>query len=103
MAAWSGASAEDMSNPADASDRARAEVRALIERRGHAVEVARDVAARLEQAFSEGALVRTPFLDRALSDLAATLDQGVGGRLGGKSGEASRLILRAVDRALDEA
>lgn len=75
----------------------------MMERRGHAVEIARDVASRLERAFAEGALVRTPFLDRALTDLSATLDQRAGGRLGGKSGEASRLILRAIDRALDEA
>ena len=44
-----------------------------------------------------------PFLDQALGDLATALDQEDGQRLGGKSAEASRFILRAVDRALDDA
>ena len=58
---------------------------------------------RLEAAFAAGDLVRTPFLDQALGDLATALDQEDGQRLGGKSAEASRFILRAVDRALDDA
>ena len=33
----------------------------------------------------------------------AALDQEAGQKLGGKSAEASRFILRAIDRALDEA
>lgn len=82
---------------------ARAQVRDLIARKGHAVDNAREAMARLEAAFAAGDLVRTPFLDQALQDLAAALDQEDGQNLGGKSGEASRFILRAVDRALDDA
>ena len=82
---------------------ARAEVRELITQKGHAVDNARAATARLEVAFAAGDLVRTPFLDQALGDLATALDQEDGQRLGGKSAEASRFILRAVDRALDDA
>lgn len=93
--------------------------------RGHAVDVAAQVARRLEAAFDAGALCRTPFLDRALADLAlavgadreaATEDPEPArdpepvrdgspsrARIGGKSGEAARMILRAIDRELDEA
>ena len=82
---------------------ARAEVRELIAQKGHAVDNARAATVRLEAAFAAGDLVRTPFLDQALGDLATALDQEDGQNLGGKSAEASRFILRAVDRALDEA
>jgi len=82
---------------------ARAEVRELIAQKGHAVDNARAATARLEAAFAARDLVRTPFLDQALGDLATALDQEDGQRLGGKSAEASRFILRAVDRALDDA
>jgi hypothetical protein len=82
---------------------ARAEVRVLIAQKGHAVDNARAATARLEAAFAAGDLVRTLFLDQALGDLAVALDQEDGQRLGGKSAEASRFILRAVDRALDDA
>jgi len=71
--------------------------------KGHAVEIGRKVIARLNGAFDTGALQRTAFLDQALGDLTAALDQEVGQKLGGKSAEATRFILRAVDRALDEA
>ena len=82
---------------------ARAQVRELIAQKGHAVDNARAATARLEAAFAAGDLVRTPFLGQALGDLAAALDQEDGQRLGGKSAEASRFILRAVDHALDDA
>ena len=82
---------------------ARADVRELITRKGHAVDNARAATARLEAAFAAGDLERTPFLDQALCDLAGALDQEDGQNLGGKSAEASRFILRAVDRALDDA
>jgi hypothetical protein len=85
------------------ADAARGEVRALVGATGHAVDNARAAVARLERAFQEGALVRTPFLDQALRDLAVALEQEEGQRLGGKSAEASRFILRAIDRALDDA
>lgn len=75
----------------------------MMGEQGHAVEIGRRVVARLGTAFDVGALQRTPFLEQALGDLAAALDQEEGQKLGGKSAEASRFILRAIDRALDEA
>ena len=92
-----------MPSTGPASDAARADVRALIAQKGHAVDNARAAAQRLERAFADGALQRTPFLDQALADLMVALEQDEGQRLGGKSAEASRFILRAIDRALDEA
>ena len=86
-----------------AAEAARADVRAIMAEQGHAVEIGRRVIARLEAAFEDGSLQRTLFLDQALGDLAAALDQEDGQKLGGKSAEASRFILRAIDRALDEA
>ena len=92
-----------MSSTGPAADEARAEVREIIARKGHATDNAREAVARLEAAFSDGALQRTPFLDQAIGDLMSALDQEDGQKLGGKSGEASRFILRAIDRALDDA
>jgi len=92
-----------MASTGPAADAARTEIRALIGAKGHAVENAREAVARLEQAFAEGALERTPFLDQALGDLDAALEQDEGQKLGGKSAEASRFILRAIDRSLDDA
>jgi hypothetical protein len=92
-----------MASSGPAAETARAEVRALIGEKGHAVDNARAAADRLERAFADGALVRTPFLDQALDDLMVALEQDEGQRLGGKSAEASRFILRAIDRSLDEA
>jgi hypothetical protein len=92
-----------MASEGPAADQARADFRGIIERKGHAVDNARDAMDRLERAFSEGALQRTPFLEQALGDLDLALEQDAGQKLGGKSAEASRFILRAIDRALDEA
>lgn len=92
-----------MASTGPAAEVARSEVRALIAARGHAVDNARAALVRLERAFTDGALVRTPFLDQAIGDLVVALDQDEGQRLGGKSAEASRFILRAIDRSLDEA
>lgn len=86
-----------------AADEARAEIRAVATEKGHAVEIGRRVIARLEVAFDDWALQRTEFLGQAMTDLEAALDQEDGQKLGGKSAEASRFILRAIDRALDEA
>jgi hypothetical protein len=85
------------------AEAARDDVRTLIAEKGHAVDNARAVVDRLERAFTDGALVRTPSLDQALRDLMVALEQDDGQRLGGKSAEASRFILRAIDRSLDEA
>jgi len=82
---------------------ARADFRALIAQKGHAVENARLAKNRLEEAFMTGMLTRSPFLDQALRDLDVAIEQDEGQKLGGKSAEASRFILRAIDRMLDEA
>jgi hypothetical protein len=92
-----------MASSAPDADAARLEIRALIAAKGHTVDNARAVADRLEQAFADDALVRTAFLDQALRDLMVAVEQDEGQRLGGKSAEASRFILRAIDRSLDEA
>ena len=92
-----------MASSGPAAERARADVRETIARKGHAVDNARDALDRLEQAFDQGELQRSPFLDQAMGDLRTALDQAAGQRLGGKSAEASRFILRAIDRALDDA
>jgi hypothetical protein len=85
------------------AETARAEIRAIIEERGHAVDNGRAALARLERAFDEGALQRTPILEQAMGDLMLALEQDEGQKLGGKSAEASRFILRAIDRSLDAA
>jgi hypothetical protein len=92
-----------MPSTGPAAEQARAEVREIIGRKGHAVDNARDAQARLELALEAGDLVRTPFLDQALGDLTVALEQDDDQKLGGKSAEASRFILRAIDRELDEA
>lgn len=85
------------------ADAARAEVRAIIEEKGHAVDIARRARDRLEVAFADGSLVRTEALEAMLADLALALDQEDGQRLGGKSAEAARFILRALSRELENA
>lgn len=74
-----------------------------MEAKGHAVDNARAAVARLDLAFSRGDLVRTPALDLMLGDLMRALEQDDGQKLGGKSAEAARFILRAVSRELDNA
>ena len=86
-----------------AADAARADVRELIAAKGHAVDNARAAVARLDTAFADGSLQRTPSMDLFLADLMQALEQDEGEKLGGKSAEAARFILRAVDRELDQA
>lgn len=86
-----------------AADAARADVRSLIAAKGHAVDNARAAVGRLETAFADGSLRRTPLLEQFLADLMQALEQDDGEKLGGKSAEAARFILRAVDRELDRA
>ena len=74
-----------------------------MDAKGHAVVNARAALNRLEAAFASGDLVRTPTLDLMLGDLMRALDQDEGQKLGGKSAEAARFILRAVSRELDNA
>lgn len=92
-----------MTSTGAAADAARADVRELIAAKGHAVDNARAAVARLEAAFEAGDLQRTPAMDLYLADLMQALEQDDGQKLGGKSAEASRFILRAIDRELDQA
>jgi hypothetical protein len=86
-----------------AADTARADFHAILERKGHAVDNAREAVARLERAFAEGALTRTPEIDQVLADLAVALDQEDDQKLGGKSAEAARFITRRLGQLIDEA
>ena len=85
------------------AETARADVRELIAAKGHTVDNARAAVVRLDEAFTAGDLVRTPSMDQYLADLMQALEQDEGEKLGGKSAEAARFILRAVDRELDNA
>jgi hypothetical protein len=85
------------------ADAARNEIRELIGAKGHAVDNARSVLDRLETAFAAGDLVETASLDQYLADLDQALEQDEGMKLGGKSAEAARFIMRAIDRELDNA
>jgi hypothetical protein len=86
-----------------AAELARADIQAIFEQRGHAVDNARMALARLEAAFAQGALVRTAELDRTIADLRLALEQDEGQKLGGKSAEAARFIARTLLRQLEEA
>jgi hypothetical protein len=86
-----------------AGDRARADLRELMEAKGHAVDNARAAVARLNEAFADRSLVLTPALEGMLADLGVALEQDEGQRLGGKSAEAARFILRAISLELDRA
>jgi hypothetical protein len=85
------------------ADAARADIRELIGAKGHTVDNARAAVARLEVAFVDGSLERTATLDLFLGDLMRALEQDDDQKLGGKSAEAARFILRAIDRELDRA
>ncbi len=92
-----------MTTEGEAAATARTDVRDLIAAKGHAVVNARAAVDRLETAFAAGDLARTPSLDLYLGDLMRALEQDEGEKLGGKSAEAARFILRAIDRELDRA
>ena len=92
-----------MSTAGPAAEAARTDVRELIAATGHVTENARLAVGRLEAAFEAGDLQRTPKLMLFLADLAPALEQAEGQKLGGKSAEAARFILRAIDRELDRA
>jgi hypothetical protein len=80
---------------------ARADVRELIAAKGHSVDNARAVVARLQAAFDAGDLVMTEDMATYLEDLRRALEQDDDQKLGGKSAEAARFILRAIDQELD--
>jgi hypothetical protein len=92
-----------MASQGPAAEAARAAFRERMDAKGHAVDNARTAVAGLEADLATGALERTPALDAMLRDLALALDMGHGDKLGGKSAEAARFILRAVSRELDRA
>jgi hypothetical protein len=92
-----------MSSAGPAADAARRDIREVIEAKGHVVDNARGVIARLDAAFAAGDLHRTAALMQFLADLEPALEQDAGQKLGGKSAEAARFILKAVDRELDRA
>ena len=92
-----------MPSTGPAADAARTEFREWMDAKGHAVENARKAVEVLDRAFASGALQETPVLGAMLADLAVALEQDDGQKLGGKSAEAARFILRAVSRELDNA
>jgi hypothetical protein len=92
-----------MTTTGGAADAARADVRELIVAKGHTVDNARAALARLDDAFVQGDLVLTPEMGTYLDDLRRALEQDDDQKLGGKSAEAARFILRAIDRELDRA
>lgn len=92
-----------MTSQGAAAEAARAEFREIVERKGHAVDNARLAVERLETAFASGALQRTEELDQSLLDLDLALAGAEGQKLGGKSAEAARFILRAIGRQLERA
>jgi hypothetical protein len=92
-----------VSSRGPAADAARAELRQIMGRKGHAVDIARVVRGRLRRAFATGELQPTEGLEAALADLDLALEQDEGQKLGGKSAEAARFILRAIDRQLERA
>ena len=92
-----------MTTEGPAAEAARGDVRELIAAKGHTVDNARAAVARLDEAFAAGDLVRTASMDQYLADLMQALEQDEGEKLGGKSAEAAKFILRAIDRELDNA
>ena len=92
-----------MASSGPEADAARAAFREWMEAKGHAVENARHAVEGLDAAFASGALQKTPVLGAMLADLDVALEQDEGQKLGGKSAEAARFILRAISRELDNA
>ena len=92
-----------MPSTGPAADAARAEFREWMEAKGHAVENARKAVEVLDEAFASGTLQKTTILGAMLADLMVALEQDEGQKLGGKSAEAARFILRAISRELDSA
>jgi hypothetical protein len=92
-----------MRSTSPAAAAARRDFHEIMERKGHAVDNARDAVARLERAFADGDLRRNPEIDGVLADLAVALEQDEGQKLGGKSAEAARFIGRRLERLLEDA
>jgi hypothetical protein len=92
-----------MRSESPAAEQARRDFREIMERKGHAVDNAREAVVRLERAFAEGALQRNAEIDGVLADLAVALEQDEGQKLGGKSAEAARFISRRLEQLLADA
>ena len=92
-----------MASIGPAAEAARIAFRERMEAKGHAVENARTAVSELEAAFVAGVLAPTPALEQMLADLMVALEQDEGQKLGGKSAEAARFILRAISRELENA
>ncbi len=92
-----------MTSTGAAADEARTEFNEILARKGHAVDNARDAVARLELAFAQGALQRTPEIDQVLADLSVALAREADQKLGGKSAEAARFITRRLAQLVDDA
>ncbi len=92
-----------MASDGPAAEAAREAFRTRMDAPGHTVDNARLAVAGLETAFAAGALQETPILGAMLADLALVLEQDEGQKLGGKSAEAARFIMRAINRELDSA
>lgn len=86
---------------ASAGQSARDAIGSWLEAKGHAVENARRALEVLERAQAAGDLPRTPALERMVADLRTALEVGEHDKVGAKSAEAARLILRAIVRELD--
>lgn len=86
--------------PAEGAAAVRAQVQTLVAGKGHAVDIGRSVAELLDRAIGDGAITPTPALEQALVDLRRAVEPGEHRKLGGKSGEAARMILRIVVREL---
>jgi hypothetical protein len=86
-----------------AAEDARRDFSEMISSTGHTVDNARLALARLNRAFDEGALQRTPQIEQAVADLNLVLEQDEGQRLGGKSAEAARFITRRLATLIENA
>ncbi|MEA2678159.1 MAG: hypothetical protein QOJ81_2300 [Chloroflexota bacterium] len=92
-----------MSSTSPEAEAARRDFHEIMERKGHAVDNARDAVARLEQAFAAGDLRRNSEIDGVLADLSVALEQDAGQKLGGKSAEAARFISRRLEQLINDA
>ena len=92
-----------MRSDGERAQAARRDFHEIMQRKGHAVDNARDAVARLEQAFAAGDLRRNPEIDGVLADLAVALEQDEGQKLGGKSAEAARFIARRLGQLIEDA
>lgn len=86
---------------ASAGQSVRDAIRGWLEAKGHAVENARRALEVLERGQAAGEIPRTPALERMVADLRAALEVDERDKVGAKSAEAARLILRAIVRELD--